>query len=56
VVVENIHRHLQLGAKNLLEAIPAPVDEVAAPRILATFTVIAALLPMAFVTGLMGPT
>ncbi|MGE5146955.1 MAG: hypothetical protein ACM3N5_09410, partial [Candidatus Eiseniibacteriota bacterium] len=35
--------------------IPAAVDEVGGPTILATFTVIAALLPMAFVTGLMGP-
>ena len=34
---------------------PAAVDEVGGPTILATFTVIAALLPMAFVTGLMGP-
>lgn len=55
VVVENIHRHMQEGATNLLEAIPAAVDEVGGPTILATFTVIAALLPMAFVTGLMGP-
>lgn len=55
VVVENIHRHLALGTKNLLEAIPRAVDEVGGPTILATFTVIAALLPMAFVTGLMGP-
>ncbi|WP_293652619.1 efflux RND transporter permease subunit, partial [Thiolapillus sp.] len=55
VVVENIHRHLSMGGKKLLEAIPAAVDEVGGPTILATFTVIAALLPMAFVTGLMGP-
>jgi len=55
VVVENIHRHLALGAKNLVEAIPKAVDEVGGPTILATFTVIAALLPMAFVSGLMGP-
>ncbi len=55
VVVENIHRHIHLGATNLLEAIPKAVDEVGGPTILATFTVIAALLPMAFVTGLMGP-
>lgn len=55
VVVENIHRHMQLGGKSLLEAIPAAVDEVGGPTILATLTVIAALLPMAFVTGLMGP-
>ncbi len=55
VVVENIHRHLALGAKRLRDAIPAAVDEVGGPTILATFTVIAALLPMAFVSGLMGP-
>ncbi|MEO8162051.1 MAG: efflux RND transporter permease subunit, partial [Arenimonas sp.] len=36
-------------------AIPPAVDEVGGPTILATFTVIAALLPMAFVSGLMGP-
>ncbi len=35
--------------------IPLAVDEVGGPTILATFTVIAALLPMAFVSGLMGP-
>ena len=55
VVVENIHRHMSQGGKKLLEAIPPAVDEVGAPTILATFTVIAALLPMAFVSGLMGP-
>jgi len=55
VVVENIHRHMQLGGRKLLEAIPYAVDEVGGPTILATFTVIAALLPMAFVSGLMGP-
>jgi multidrug efflux pump subunit AcrB len=55
VVVENIHRHMALGGKSLVEAIPPAVDEVGGPTILATFTVIAALLPMAFVSGLMGP-
>ncbi len=55
VVVENIHRHMAMGNKTLVEAIPPAVDEVGGPTILATFTVIAALLPMAFVTGLMGP-
>jgi multidrug efflux pump subunit AcrB len=55
VVVENIHRHMSMGRKKFLEAIPEAVDEVGGPTILATFTVIAALLPMAFVTGLMGP-
>ncbi|HNC51850.1 MAG TPA: efflux RND transporter permease subunit, partial [Accumulibacter sp.] len=56
VVVENIHRWqaLQPG-RPLLEIIPQAVDEVGGPTILATFTVIAALLPMAFVSGLMGP-
>jgi multidrug efflux pump subunit AcrB len=55
VVVENIHRHMAMGDRSLREAIPPAVDEVGGPTILATFTVIAALLPMAFVTGLMGP-
>ncbi|MDH5577284.1 MAG: efflux RND transporter permease subunit [Betaproteobacteria bacterium] len=55
VVVENIHRRMGLEKKSLAEIIPLAVDEVGGPTILATFTVIAALLPMAFVTGLMGP-
>jgi multidrug efflux pump subunit AcrB len=58
VVVENIHRHMQLEKdkkSNLLSLIPKAVDEVGSPTILATFTVIAALMPMAFVSGLMGP-
>ena len=56
VVVENIHRHQALHpGKPLAEMIPGAVDEVGGPTILATLTVIAALLPMAFVSGLMGP-
>ena len=56
VVVENIHRWQNLAPERpLLEIIPKAVDEVGGPTILATLTVIAALLPMAFVTGLMGP-
>jgi len=55
VVVENAHRHLHMGGMPLDRAIPRAVEEVGGPTILATFTVIAALLPMAFVTGLMGP-
>ncbi len=56
VVVENIHRHQQLTpGRPLREIVPQAVDEVGGPTILATLTVIAALLPMAFVTGLMGP-
>jgi multidrug efflux pump subunit AcrB len=56
VVVENIHRHRAHAPDTPLGLlIPLAVDEVGGPTILATFTVIAALLPMAFVTGLMGP-
>ncbi len=55
VIVENIHRHMARGGRTLREAIPPAVDEVGGPTILATFTVIAALMPMAFVSGLMGP-
>jgi len=56
VVVENIHRHQGLyPGRTLAQIIPGAVDEVGGPTILATFTVIAALLPMAFVSGLMGP-
>ncbi|WP_343282993.1 efflux RND transporter permease subunit [Ferriphaselus sp. R-1] len=56
VVVENIHRRRELAQHQpLSEIIPEAVDEVGSPTILATFTVIAALLPMAFVSGLMGP-
>ena len=58
VVVENIHRHMHLpgprrraSPRMVVEA----VDEVGNPTILATFAVIAAILPMAFVRGLMGP-
>ncbi|HQP31026.1 MAG TPA: efflux RND transporter permease subunit, partial [Deltaproteobacteria bacterium] len=54
VVVENITRHFRLNRIDPQTAILA-VDEVGNPTILATFTVIAALLPMAFVSGLMGP-
>ena len=56
VIVENIHRHQHLyPRKKLINIIPAAVDEVGGATILATLTVIAALLPMAFVSGLMGP-
>ncbi len=56
VVVENIHRHQALKpGMPLAQIIPGAVDEVGGPTILATLTVIAALLPMAFVSGLMGP-
>jgi multidrug efflux pump subunit AcrB len=55
VVVENIARHLGRRRGTAAEAAVEGVDEVGNPTILATFAVIAAILPMAFVTGLMGP-
>ncbi|MBI3352612.1 MAG: efflux RND transporter permease subunit [Nitrospirae bacterium] len=56
VVVENIERHLKSGANDgMTRTIIRAVSEVGNPTILATFTVIAAILPMAFVRGLMGP-
>jgi multidrug efflux pump subunit AcrB len=58
VVVENIVRHFRLPenrGRSLAEVAVEAVDEVGNPTILATFTVIAAILPMAFVRGLMGP-
>ena len=58
VVVENMVRHFRLPGNRgrpLAEVAVEAVDEVGNPTILATFTVIAAILPMAFVRGLMGP-
>jgi multidrug efflux pump subunit AcrB len=57
VVVENIVRHARMAPDGTpLEAVAiAAVDEVGNPTILATLTVVAAILPMAFVGGLMGP-
>ncbi|HXE89496.1 MAG TPA: efflux RND transporter permease subunit [Terriglobales bacterium] len=58
VVVENIVRHFRLPesrGRTLSDVAVEAVDEVGNPTILATFTVIAAILPMAFVRGLMGP-
>ncbi|MEZ4327466.1 MAG: efflux RND transporter permease subunit, partial [Polyangiales bacterium] len=58
VVVENIARHYHLPenqGRPLLEVAVRATDEVGNPTILATMTVIAAILPMAFVGGLMGP-
>lgn len=56
VVVENIERHLKMDHRlGLVKATLRGVSEVGNPTILATFAVIAAILPMAFVRGLMGP-
>jgi multidrug efflux pump subunit AcrB len=56
VVIENINRHC-LGKKkeDIDQHVVNAVDEVGNPTILATFTVIASILPMAFVRGMMGP-
>jgi multidrug efflux pump subunit AcrB len=58
VVVENIVRHFRLPesrGRSLSDVAVEAVDEVGNPTILATFAVIGAILPMAFVRGLMGP-
>ena len=58
VVVENIVRHFRLPqsrGRALTDVATEAVDEVGNPTILATFAVIGAILPMAFVRGLMGP-
>ncbi len=58
VVVENIVRHMRLPAsraRSLVDVAVEAVIEVGNPTILATWAVIAAILPMAFVGGLMGP-
>jgi multidrug efflux pump subunit AcrB len=58
VVVENIVRHMRLPGgrdKTMLTIAIEAVAEVGNPTILATWAVIAAILPMAFVGGLMGP-
>ncbi len=56
VVVENLVRHARLAGGAMTDAIAIrAVDEVGNPTILATLTVVAAILPMAFVGGLMGP-
>ncbi len=55
VVVENIHRHIQLRWGKAKQATIYAVDEVGNPTILATFAIISALMPLAFVRGLMGP-
>ncbi|MDX2185373.1 MAG: efflux RND transporter permease subunit [Opitutaceae bacterium] len=58
VVVENIVRHIRrpgADAKPLHQVALEAVDEVGNPTLLATWAVIAAILPMAFVGGLMGP-
>ena len=55
IVAENMERHFAMRDRPLRAAARAAVDEVGNPTILATLTVIAAVLPMLFVGGLMGP-
>src|SRR5574341_1010635 len=55
VVVENIHRHYRLQQHSRLQGAILAVNEIGMPTILATFTVVLAFIPMAFVTGMMGP-
>ncbi len=55
VVVENIHRYFTTTRFKPLEAAIRAVDEIGNPTVLATFAVIASILPMGFVGGLMGP-
>ncbi|MDP1594107.1 MAG: efflux RND transporter permease subunit [Gallionella sp.] len=56
VVVENIHRHLHNGgAANFKEALVLATNEIGNPTNVATIAVILAFIPMAFVTGMMGP-
>ena len=55
IVAENMERHFKMKDRPLRAAAIAAVDEVGNPTILATLTVIAAVLPMLFVSGLMGP-
>jgi len=55
VIAENMHRHFKMKNLPPLQAAIFAINEVGNPTILATLTVIAAVLPMAFVSGMMGP-
>ncbi|MES2373854.1 MAG: efflux RND transporter permease subunit [Bacteroidota bacterium] len=55
IIAENMHRHFKLKQLPPLQAAIYAINEVGNPTILATFTVVAAVLPMAFVSGMMGP-
>ena len=55
VIAENMHRHFKMKKLPPLQAALYAINEVGNPTILATLTVIAAVLPMAFVSGMMGP-
>lgn len=55
IIAENMHRHFKMKKLPFFQAAIFSINEVGNPTILATFTVIAAVLPMAFVSGMMGP-
>ena len=55
IIAENMHRHFKMRRLPFKDAAIYAINEVGNPTILATFTVIAAILPMAFVSGMMGP-
>ncbi|MFQ5605946.1 MAG: efflux RND transporter permease subunit, partial [bacterium] len=55
IIAENVHRHFSMKRLPPLQSAIAAINEVGNPTILATFTVIASVLPMVFVSGLMGP-
>ena len=55
IIAENMHRHFKMKKLPFKQAAIYAINEVGNPTILATFTVIAAILPMAFVSGMMGP-
>lgn len=55
IIAENMHRHFRMRKLPFLQAAIYSINEVGNPTILATFTVVAAVLPMAFVSGMMGP-
>ncbi len=55
IIAENMHRHFKMRRLPFKQAAIYAINEVGNPTILATFTVIAAILPMAFVSGMMGP-
>ncbi len=55
IIAENMHRHFKSKRLPFKQAAIFAINEVGNPTILATFTVVASILPMAFVSGLMGP-
>ncbi len=55
IITENMHRHFKMKKMSLRKAAIYAINEVGNPTILAAFIVIASVLPMAFVSGLMGP-